>query len=109
MYHSRQAEIQDRELTSAQAEVTFARISQWEPFMEMGNRPGQMVFHAAGRKLEGGADGLRDVNRSLHEFIGTTDKKYLRAPGAWQPGTVSQWDAFKQLKIDESQNDETRK
>jgi hypothetical protein len=66
--------------------------------MEMGNRPGQMVFHAAGRKLDGGADVLENVDPRLFRFIKDHRPSYLRAPKEWQHGTVSQWDAFKQMK-----------
>lgn len=31
--------------------VGWARVSQWLPWMEMGDRPGQLIFHAAGKKL----------------------------------------------------------
>jgi len=97
MYHARRADLDDPGLTSAPAEVTFARISQWEPFMEMGNRPGQMVFHAAGRKLAGGAAELEQLDPRFFRHLAGSHPEYLRAPERWQPGTVSQWDAFKQL------------
>lgn len=97
MYHARRADLDDPGLTSAPAEVTFARISQWEPFMEMGNRPGQMVFHAAGRKLAGGVDELEHLDPRLFRHLSGRHPEYLRAPEHWQPGTVSQWDAFKEL------------
>lgn len=98
MYHARRADIQNAALTSAPAEVSFSRVAQWEPFMEMGNRPGQMVFHAAGKKLLGGKDELTSLNRSFHHHLSTNHPAYLRSPEVWQPGTVSQWDAFKMLK-----------
>jgi len=98
LYHARNQDIQDPSLTSASARVTFSRISQWEPFMEMGNRPGQLVFHAAGKKLPGGAADLKTVDPAMHAYIQDGYGEYLRAPEQWQPGTVSQWDAFKALK-----------
>jgi len=98
MYHASDRDIQNPGLTSAPAEVTFARIGQWEPFMEMGNRPGCMVFHAAGKKLAGGATELARLDPRFHAFIVDGHPEYLRSPEQWQPGTVSQWDAFKKLK-----------
>ncbi|MEX1308836.1 MAG: DUF1838 family protein, partial [Candidatus Sulfomarinibacteraceae bacterium] len=95
-------DIGDPGRTSAPARVTFSRISQWEPFMEMGNRPGQLVFHAAGRKLEGGATGLEDVDPGMYRLLRDRHPEYLRAPATWQPGTISQWDAFKALKAPET-------
>jgi hypothetical protein len=98
MYHAHRSNIQNRDLTSAPAEVSFSRVAQWEPFMEMGNRPGQMVFHAAGKKLLGGPDGLARLDPRFHQHLSTSHPAYLRSPEEWQPGTVSQWDAFKMLK-----------
>lgn len=41
--------------------VSWVRVSQWAPWMEMGDRPGQMVFNAMGRKLPGGFEELPEV------------------------------------------------
>lgn len=41
--------------------ISWVRISPWAPWMEMGGRPGQMVFNAMGRKLPGGFEELPDV------------------------------------------------
>ncbi len=41
--------------------ISWVRISGWAPWMEMGGRPGQMVFNAMGRKLPGGFEELPDV------------------------------------------------
>jgi hypothetical protein len=98
MYHASDRDLQNPDLTSAPAQVTFARIGQWEPFMEMGNRPGHMVFHAAGKKLAGGATELARLDPRFHAYIVDGHPEYLRSPEQWQPGTVSQWDAFKKLK-----------
>ncbi len=102
LYHARNSDIQNRSLTTAPARVTFSRVSQWEPFMEMGNRPGQLVFHAAGKKLSSGAAELESVDPTMYEILRAGHPGYLRAPQTWQPGTVSQWDAFKALKQTES-------
>lgn len=34
-----------------QASVSWGRVSQWLPWLEMGDRPGVMIFHAAGMRL----------------------------------------------------------
>ena len=58
-----------------------------------------MVFHAAGKKLAGGAAELQRLDPRFHAFIVDGHADFLRAPEVWQPGTVSQWDAFKKLKV----------
>ncbi len=99
MYHARLSDLQNPDTANIPAGVTFARISQWEPFMEMGNRPGHMVFHAAGKKLMSGAVELAEVSPRLHRYLADDHPDYLHAPAEWRPGTVSQWDAFKELKV----------
>lgn len=94
-YHARLSDLQNPDATNIPAEVTFTRISQWEPFMKMGNRPGHMVFHAAGKKLMRGAGELASLNPHLHRYLTDDHPEHLHAPADWQPGTISQWDAFK--------------
>jgi hypothetical protein len=93
-YHARLSELLDPARTSAPAEVAWTRLSQWEPFMEMGNRPGELVFHAAGKKLMKGPGELLEVNRPLFELLRSRYPQYLEAPENFEPGTISQWSAF---------------
>lgn len=52
------AEALDPALASAPCVTSWSRITQWLPFMEMGNRPGVLIQHAHLHKLMDGADGL---------------------------------------------------
>ena len=97
MYHARRSDLDNPGLTSIPSDVTFARVGQWEPFMEMGNRPGNMVFHAAGCKLADGAAALEQVDSRLFRHVAEHHPTALRAPEFWVEGTVSQWDAFRRL------------
>jgi hypothetical protein len=45
------ASLQDDKLQSVPTRVGWVRISRWLPWMEMGDRPGLLYFHTAGRKL----------------------------------------------------------
>jgi hypothetical protein len=55
------SELYDPKTPTAYPMVSWVRVSQWAPWMEMGDRPGQMVFNAMGRKLPGGFEELPDV------------------------------------------------
>lgn len=55
------SELYDSTTPTAYPMISWVRISQWAPWMEMGDRPGQMVFNAMGRKLAGGFEELPDV------------------------------------------------
>ena len=54
-------ELYDASLPTAYPMVSWVRISPWAPWMQMGGRPGQMVFNAMGRKLPGGFEELPQV------------------------------------------------
>ena len=42
----------DKDSNSAAVQIGWARISQWLPWMKMGDRTGMLYFHTAGAKLE---------------------------------------------------------
>ncbi|WP_432201101.1 DUF1838 family protein [Erythrobacter sp. W53] len=54
-------ELYDSSKPTAYPMISWVRISPWAPWMNMGGRPGQMVFNAMGRKLPGGFEALPAV------------------------------------------------
>jgi hypothetical protein len=80
------AEVMNPDVTSAHCVTSWARISGWQPFMEMGNRPGQMVFHSHSYKLMNGAAGLPPKIRA---WIEQRAPEYLEAPREWTPPSES--------------------
>lgn len=69
MYHAMEifdfaalkSDLYDSSKPTAYPMISWVRISPWAPWMEMGGRPGQMVFNAMGQKLPGGFEELPDV------------------------------------------------
>ncbi len=55
------SDLYDSSKPTAYPMISWVRISPWAPWMEMGGRPGQMVFNAMGQKLPGGFEELPDV------------------------------------------------
>lgn len=70
-------ELYDSTKPTAYPMISWVRISPWAPWMNMGGRPGQMVFNAMGRKLPGGFDELPDV---LKDEIRENYPIYEQAP-----------------------------
>lgn len=70
-------ELFDASTPTAYPMISWVRISPWAPWMEMGGRPGQMVFNAMGRKLPGGFEQLPDV---LKDEIRANYPIYENAP-----------------------------
>lgn len=48
-----EARLRDPRTRNAGAAVSWARLSGWMPFMEMGSRPGALVFNATGQVVKG--------------------------------------------------------
>jgi hypothetical protein len=89
------SELYNARTPTAYPMVSWIRISQWAPWMEMGDRPGQMVFNAMGRKLPGGFEELPEV---LKREIRTNYPIYEEAPPKddTRPNETT-WSKFKTL------------
>jgi len=88
-------ELYDASQPTAYPMISWVRLSPWAPWMEMGGRPGQMVFNAMGRKLPGGFEELPDV---LKTEIRENYPIYEQAPPADDlRRNETTWTKFKML------------
>lgn len=78
------AEVQDPKVTAAACVTSWSRISGWLPFMEMGNAPGQIVYHSHSHKLR---RGMKDINgvmpANVRTWLERNHPKYFNAPTVW--------------------------
>lgn len=74
-------EVNDPKVTSAACHTAWARVSMWLPFMEMGNRPGQMIYHSQSFKLMNGAEGLPPA---ILAYTRQHHPEYLEPPTEWR-------------------------
>lgn len=73
-------ELDDPDVTSAHAHTAWARVSMWLPFMEMGNRPGHMIYHSQSFKLPRGPAELPTAIRAYTE---KHHPQYFEPPAQW--------------------------
>ena len=71
-------ELRSRNTTSANAAVSWVRLSGWMPFMEMGSRPGGLVFNATGSVV----DGIEALPKVVQEQIAKNYPEYRVPPPA---------------------------
>lgn len=92
-------EVMNPQVTSAHCVTSWARISSWLPFMEMGNRPGQMVFHSHAYKL---MRGVADLPANIRAWFEKNAPEYFEAPKVWTPPqeSIGVWNYTKRI-IDE--------
>lgn len=81
MMNGRVSEIMDPDITSASCVTSWTRVGQWLPFMEMGNRPGVMVYHSDAYKL---LEGVSQIPASILQYTEKHYSKYLESPTEWQ-------------------------
>jgi predicted heme/steroid binding protein len=101
MYHSlemfqffcKTEDLQD-ETPSADCQISWVRVGQWLPWMEMGDRPGRMVYHCRGKKL---TNGYADLSPSVRDFVETHHAEYAHAPNNYSSPNETSWTYFKKL------------
>lgn len=87
------------DITTAPSTTSWSRIGQFLPWMEMGNRPGNIVYHSHTYKLMGGA---QELPRNILDHTEKNYAKYLESPKEWKDRTHNQssYSVFKSV-IDE--------
>jgi hypothetical protein len=78
--YGRKSEIDNPDVTSASSHTAWGRVGMWLPFMEMGNRPGVMVYHSQSFKM---MDGIAGIEKKYREYTEANYPKYLEAPTEW--------------------------
>ncbi len=81
MMNGRVSEVMNPDITSASCVTSWSRVGQWLPFMEMGNRPGIMVYHSDSYKL---LEGVRQLPPEILAYTEKHHAKYLESPREWQ-------------------------
>lgn len=83
----------DEAVTSAPCELSWMRMSPWLPWMRMGDRPGGLVFHCRGYKL----DSYEQVPARTRAYIAANHPEYSTAPGTWSEPNETSWTYFRKL------------
>lgn len=91
----RKSDVLNPDVTSGQATISWCRVSQWLPFMEMGNSPGWMVFHSHCYKLMGGPE---ELPRNILDYTEKNHTKYLESPTEWNGFEMDDYaETFKEM------------
>jgi hypothetical protein len=90
----RKSDVLNPEITSGECTLSWSRISQWLPWMEMGNQPGTMAFQSHCVKLMDGVEGLP---RYILDHTEKHYPKYLEAPKEWSPQFISAAGEYKKV------------
>jgi len=88
-------ELEDPSGVNAACQVSWTRLAPWLPWMEMGDRAGQLVYHCRGRKL----DSWDDLPEHIRSHVETNDPKFKRAPESFSEPNETSWTYFRKLAI----------
>jgi hypothetical protein len=86
------------------AEIYQVWISPWLPFMNMGDREGNLIFVLRGKKL---SMGFEELPERLKLYVQTNAPEFSKAPTLWSEPNMNPWLYFKQLR--EQNNEESER
>lgn len=84
--------LSDPLLPSAPTSVSWTRIGQWLPWMEMGERPGGLVYQCRGAKT---IEGFEGVNPEVLLAIREQHSQFLEPPHTFSGPNETSWTYFK--------------
>jgi Protein of unknown function (DUF1838) len=93
-FFCKQADLADASSASVPSQVSWTRIAPWLPFMEMGERPGQLVYHGRGAKVAGG---YPDVPSHIRDYVEKHHPQFASAPREFTQPNETSWTYFRTL------------
>lgn len=82
-------------LTNIDANISWTRISDFLPWMEMADLPGQLVYHCRGHKLP---NSYADLPAYLREYVERKFPQFASAPDEFVTPNETSWTYFKKYK-----------
>lgn len=93
-YFTKLSDVNDQNLVSVPCQISWIRISPWLPWMEMGTRPGHLVYNCHGKKL---AKGFADLPSQIREYVLQNHPQFQHAPEQFREPNETSWTYFKRL------------
>lgn len=91
----RKSDLENTMLTDIPATISWTRIGQWLPFMNMGNKEGNLVYQCRGYKVLEGFEGLP---QDVKEYVRTKQPIFQHAPTEYSQPNETSWSYFKKIK-----------
>lgn len=87
-------ELLNPETKNIYSEVGWTRISDFLPWMRMGNRPGYLVYQCRGHKTDGG---FETIPEDFRNYILKHKPEYASPPDTYVTPNMTSWKYFKDL------------
>jgi hypothetical protein len=86
--------IDDPKIMSAPCNVSWTRIGPWLPWMELGDLPGELIYHCQGIKLAKGFEGLPET---IRRKVLAEHPEYAHAPEHYSLPNETSWTYFRKI------------
>jgi hypothetical protein len=93
-FFCKRSELEDPAIKSASCQVSWTRIGPWLPWMEMEDRPGNVVYHCRGKKLMGG---YATLPAYIRDYVEAKHPEYQTAPTEITGPNETSWTYFKKI------------
>jgi Protein of unknown function (DUF1838) len=89
-------DLNNPKLNSCYSEVSWTRISDFLPWLRMGDRPGHLVYQCRGYKIMGGSS--EKLPSVFREYVRSKHPEFLDPPEKFSAPNMTSWRYFKKLK-----------
>lgn len=93
-FFCKRSEVEDPGKVSVPCSISWTRLAPWLPFMAMGDRPGQLVYHCRGSKLTGG---YPDLPHWIRSYVEEHHPHFAEAPREFTQPNETSWTYFRKL------------
>ncbi len=90
-----ESELNDASKPSTEVDISWTRIGPWLPWMEMGQRPGKLVYQGAGYKLS--ENDYDEMPAALRNYVMANKPEYRHAPTEYSSPNETSWTYYKKM------------
>ena len=87
-------DLENPAIKSAPLLMAWTRTGPWLPWMELGTRPGGLLYVAQSAKI----DSFEDLPQDMQDLVHSKYPEYTSAPSTWVQPNVTSWTYYKQLQ-----------
>ncbi len=92
----RKDDLENPMLSDIPATISWTRIGQWLPFMNMSDAEGNLVYQCRGYKM---LDGFEGLPKDVKEYVRANQPVFQHAPTEYSSPNETSWSYFKKLRI----------
>jgi len=101
MFFASRKDMEDPAIKNAPLTLAWTRTGPWLPWMELGQRPGGLLYVAQSAKI----GSLAELPQDIQDLVREKYPEYATAPSTWVQPNVTSWTYYKQLQQQSEKKD----